>query len=44
MSEEITDLQYVEELIADFGLQPSNRIAELIGALGQEEDDEEEED
>jgi hypothetical protein len=49
MAEEITDLEYVHELLADFDLRPKDKIADLIEALEEvasndeeDEDDEEE--
>ena len=39
MSEEVSDLEYVEQLLADFDLRPSDRIGDLIEALEQEEVD-----
>ena len=42
---ETTELEYVEQLLEDLGLQPNQTIAELIEALeedAEEEDDDEE--
>ena len=37
MAEETTELEYVEQLLDDFGLSPEDKIAELIEALEEEE-------
>jgi hypothetical protein len=44
MSTECTELQYVEDLVSDFGLGPDDKIADLLEALADDEDEEGSED
>jgi hypothetical protein len=39
MGEQISDYQYVEELLTDFDLRPSDKISDLLQALDEEEED-----
>jgi len=39
MGEQISDLEYMEELLADFDLRPTDRISDLLQALDEEEED-----
>jgi hypothetical protein len=44
MSTECTELQYVVDLVSDFGLELDDKIADLLQALADEEDDDDSED
>jgi hypothetical protein len=41
MGKQVTDLEYVEDLLTDFDLRPTDKIADLIEALEAEDSDDE---